>query len=283
MICRGEKEVKALYRGDKEVAAVYRGENLVWSSGAIEPDTFRGIRGTALYVESPDDLENQVMEMFGMPYEEMLTQIEEELKVDREQARTLLIYQVVTGLFPPHAEINGDLMYIYPASDSTFELPFNEPVRSLYMSDSDSDGNPVQSVELRLDTSGLTSLSSAFQGNKDLTSVDMSACDISSVTGMYAMFAQCSNLKELRMKGFGTSPGLSANYMLLQCHALSHSSLVYTFVEHSHNRRKAGYPIFDLKPVFGGGECPFSATEQARLNEKGYVWDLGSPEGGGSH
>lgn len=281
MIRRGDKEVKALYRGGREVTAVYRGSAEVWRRQSA--DTFKGIRGTAMYVERPDDLENLVMEMFGIPYEEVLTQVEEGFNVDREQARTILTYMAVTGLFPPHAEINGGLVFISPAPDSTFELPFNDPVTRLYMSDSDSDGNPVQSVELRLDTSGLTYLDSAFQRNKDLTSVDMSACNISSVTGMYAMFAQCSNLKELRMKGFGSSPDLSAEYMLLQCHALSHSSLVYTFVEHSFDRKAAGYPIFDLKPVFGGGECPFSATEQARLNEKGYVWDLGSPEGGGAN
>lgn len=269
MIARGENEVMDLYRGERPVTAVYRGEQLLWS-GAKPDDGFRGIRGTALYMEKPDVFEERVEAEMGVAYEEILAQVEEEFGT-REDAERYLVYMIDGGTEPPYIDINGVRHWLSVQPDGSFSLELTEPVTYLNAGDSDSDGNPIYTLELILDTSGMTSLAGAFSGGDTLTSVDMSGCDISNVENMSLMFAGCHSLVDLKMKGFGRSLSLYLNGMFNACGSLSHESLVYTILTHSFNRKAAGY--HDVRMIETSlPENHFTEAEMARLNEKGYVW-----------
>lgn len=272
MIARGEKNIPEIHRGELPVVAVYRGETVVWEADSGPVDTFQGIRGTALYLEKPDGFEQEAEDMYGAPYDELLEMFMGELGMTREEAEKYLVYITVGGTFPPYVEINFETRWLPVQPDGSFSLEVTEPVTSI-RARSDGDGNPLYSLELILNTSGMTNAYEAFGGDAELTSIDMSKCDISAVTIMIDMFMACRSLVDLKMKGFGRQSGLNADRMLTVS-ALSHESLVYTFLTHSYNRRAAGFPDIDLSKVIGAGMAnPFTASETAALAAKGYVWN----------
>lgn len=273
MSARGEENIMAIHRGELPVVAVYRGETVVWEADSGESDTFRGICGTALYLEKPDGFEQEVEDMYGAPYDEILEMFIGELGMTREETEKYFVYMTVGGSEPPHVFVNGVQRWLQVQPDGSFSLQITESVTSIEAGNSRGDGNPLYSLELILNTSGMTNADTAFAGGSELTTIDMSKCDISAVTSMTGMFMACRSLVDLRMKGFGRQSGLRAERMLTGS-ALSHESLVYTFLTHSYNRRAAGFPDIDLSEVIGAGVAnPFTTSETAALAAKGYVWN----------
>lgn len=264
MIARGENEVKALYRGERPVTAVYRGEQLVWS-GAKPDDGFRGIRGTALYLNPADYNFNQNEIEAAMMADPMFLQTEED-------AIRYLAYMSEIGEDPPHIVVNGTFRWLPVQPDGSFSLEVAEPVTSLKIRDFIRDGNPIYTLKVALDISGMTDLSRVFNGCTKLVSLDVSQCDISNATNMNGMFRSCYSLVELKMKGFGSQRDLDISNMLVDCPNLSYESAVYTFVTHSFDRNATGFHALDISMgVFY--EFPFADEDTCirTLIKKGYL------------
>ena len=72
-----------------------------------------------------------------------------------------------------------------------------------------------------LDTSTVTSMRRMFYDCSSLTSLDLSGFDTSAVTNMSEMFSGCSSLAGLDLSGFDTSAVTSMSYMFKVCHGLT--------------------------------------------------------------
>ena len=71
------------------------------------------------------------------------------------------------------------------------------------------------------DTSNVTSMSSMFNGCRDLASLDVSGFDTSNVTSMSYMFNSCRVLASLDVSGFDTSNVTSMSFMFSDCRDLA--------------------------------------------------------------
>ncbi|MCM1044745.1 MAG: BspA family leucine-rich repeat surface protein [Candidatus Gastranaerophilales bacterium] len=80
----------------------------------------------------------------------------------------------------------------------------------------------LSSVDLsRLDTSSVTIMGHMFSGCNSLSSVDLSGLNTSNVTSMWCMFSDCSGLSSVNLSGLDTSSVTNMESMFSNCSSLS--------------------------------------------------------------